>query len=149
MRCGLNNDPGRRPRRFRSRAGFTFAEVLAAMVFLGVLIPVVIEGLTLANRGALVTERKSVATRLAANVLNEFVVTRSWNSGQSRGEFGSDWPGYSWELQTSLWSEDAMTELTVIVRYPVQGRDYEARLSTLVDDSTTTAATGGASSSGP
>lgn len=107
------------------------------MVFLGVLIPVVIEGLALASRAAEVAERKTVATQLAANQLNELVITGDWESGSNTGNFGPDWPGYTWELQTASWSVDTMTELNLIVTYQVQGRDYYVRLATLLDSSTT------------
>lgn len=136
MRFAANRNCARK-RPVASRAGFTFAEVLAAMVFLGVLIPVVIEGLALANRAATVAERKSIAAQLAANELNELVVTGDWENGQNTGDFGPDWPGYTWELQTSAWSADAMTELNLIVTYQVQGRDYFVRLATLMDSSST------------
>ncbi|MCP5521829.1 MAG: hypothetical protein H7A46_09815 [Verrucomicrobiales bacterium] len=111
--------------------------MLAAMVFLGVLIPVVIEGLGLASRAGEVAERKSIAAQLAANQLNELIVTGEWESGQNSGDFGLEWPGYSWQLQSSTWSVDTMTELDLIVTYQVQGRDYFVRLATLVDSSTT------------
>jgi hypothetical protein len=111
--------------------------VLAAMVFLGVLIPVVIEGLGVASRAGEVAERKTIASQLAANKLNEMVVTGDWESGQNSGDFGLDWPGYNWELQNGTWSVDSMTELNLVVSYQVQGRDYFVRLTTLVDSSIT------------
>lgn len=144
MRCGSNNRCNRpssgisRAEVRRRAGGFTFAEVLAAMVFLGVLIPVVVEGLALANRAALVAERQSVAAQLAGNLLNNLVVSQTWDSGQASGDFGEDWPGYSWQLLTGSWTEDTMTQLTVVVSYQVQGRDYEVSLTTLVDDTETT-----------
>lgn len=85
MHCASNNVSGRRPRFRAERGGFTFAEVLAAMVFLAVLVPVVIEGLTLANRAAEVAERKTIATQLAANKLNEIVITEAWSATNSSG----------------------------------------------------------------
>jgi len=137
MHFAANRNSAPRRRCAASRAGFTFAEVLAAMVFLGVLIPVVIEGLGLASRAGEVAERKSIAAQLAANQLNELIVTGEWESGQNSGDFGLEWPGYSWQLQNSTWSVDTMTELDLIVTYQVQGRDYFVRLATLVDSSTT------------
>ncbi|MCP5528438.1 MAG: type II secretion system protein [Verrucomicrobiales bacterium] len=136
MHCASNNVSGRRPRFRAERGGFTFAEVLAAMVFLAVLVPVVIEGLTLANRAAEVAERKTIATQLAANKLNEIVITEAWSATNSSGDFGEVWPGFRWESTSRTWSEDAMTELAVVVTYAVQGRDYTVTLSTLVDTST-------------
>jgi len=50
------------PRRnHRSDFAFTFVEVLAAMVFMGILMPVVISALTLSNRAAVTAERSAMA----------------------------------------------------------------------------------------
>lgn len=135
MRFDWNNNSDRTSKSRDSQSGFTFAEVLAAMVFLGVLVPVVIEGLTLSNRAAVVAERKTVATQLAANKLNEIVVTQAWSETNASGDFGLLWPGYTWEIQSLSWSEGELTELTVVVSYEVQGQPYFVRLATLVDTS--------------
>lgn len=106
------------------------------MVFLAVLVPVVIEGLTLANRAAVVAERKTIAAQLATNKLNEIVITQAWSAANSSGDFGEPWPGFRWEVASRTWSEDSMTELTVVVTYAVQGREYTVDVATLVDTST-------------
>ena len=117
------------------RDGFTFAEVLAAMVFMAILIPAVIEGLMIANRSAEVVERRAIAARLAANLLNETVVTGDWESGVNSGDFGEEWPGFRWEMNQTAWAGDVaagMEELTVVVYYPVQGREHFVQLAALV-----------------
>jgi hypothetical protein len=126
--------PGRR-RKPGGASGFTFAEVLAAMLFLAILVPVVVEGIALASRAAVVSERSGVALQLADRELNELIVNGTWSSANSRGTFGDEWPGFSWELTRGTWREDDMTELTLAVLFEVQGRPYTVRLSTLVDDS--------------
>ena len=131
---------GMRPvvRRTCFRAGFTFAEVLAAMVFLAVLIPVVIQGILLANRAATVSARQALAARLGANQLEAWVATGQWQSGLRSGTFAPDYPMFQWQLSDQPWSADSMTELTLEVRFEVQGRPYTVRLSTLVDTSGST-----------
>jgi hypothetical protein len=121
--------------RGRSRSAFTFAEVLAAMVFLAILVPVVMEGLTLANRAAVVAERTAIAVQLGENRLNELLLDRLWVSAPARGDFGPNWSGYQYELIRGNWPVDRMTQLTVRVTFEVQGRQHEVRLDTLVDDS--------------
>jgi type II secretory pathway pseudopilin PulG len=121
--------------RGQSRSAFTFAEVLAAMVFLAILIPVVMEGLTLANRAAVVAERTAIAAQLGENRLQELLFNRLWVSAPARGDFGPDWSGYQYELIRGNWPVDRMIQLTVRVTFEVQGRQHEIRLDTLVDDS--------------
>jgi type II secretory pathway pseudopilin PulG len=132
---GLTIPASRIARNGRSRLGFTFAEILAAMVFLAILVPVVIEGLMLANRAATVAERTAIGMQLGENRLNELMFDRLWASAPVRGDFGSEWPGYRYELSRRNWPMDSMVELTVRVTFDVQGRPHEIQLATLVDDS--------------
>lgn len=108
------------------------------MVFLAVLIPVVIEGLLVAQRAAAVAERQTVAADLASDKLNELVVTDAWQSNGS-GDFGPDWPQFSWRAESSSWSVDGLTEVTVVVSFETAGRPREVRVSTLVDSTSTLA----------
>ncbi len=118
-----------------SNAGFTLPELLAAMLFLALVIPVALQGVVLANRAAVVAERKMTATRLAEKVLQEMVITGTWQTGAKQGEFGEEWPGYRWVLHDEAWQEDTMQLLIVFVYYNVQGQEHHIRLCTLVDNS--------------
>ena len=121
--------------RFRStEKAFTFAEVLAAMVFMAILIPVVMQGLSLANRASVFAERKRMAAFLANGKLNEIVSTESWSFSSNRGDFSPEYSMYQWELLQPGWEQDNMQELTCVVTFQVQGRDYQIQLSTLVED---------------
>jgi type II secretory pathway pseudopilin PulG len=115
----------------RTKAAFTLAEVLAALVFMAIVIPVAVEALRVANRAGQVGLRKAAAARVGERVLNELLV-----SGQvQRGHSGVTREGdleYRWNLRTESWSEDAMSLVTVQVFFPVQGLDYDVRLSTLL-----------------
>jgi prepilin-type N-terminal cleavage/methylation domain-containing protein len=117
------------------RAGFTLVELLAAMAFLGILMPVVVAALLVSNRAALIAERSTIAMQLGENRLNEMMLAGAWTSESGRGDFGDQWPGYRWELSKSGWEESAaMTELTLDVFYTVQGTERDLRLTTLVSE---------------
>ena len=130
----------RAPRKSAAHA-FTFVEVLAAMVFLGILMPVVVSVLMVANRAAVVAERSTIAAQLGENKLGELMLGNAWTSAGTRGDFGEDRPGYRWQLTKATWQTGAMTELTLDVLFKVQGTEHNARLSTLVDESLTTGST--------
>lgn len=119
------------------RRGFTFAEVLAATVFMGVLIPVTMQGLQVANHAAVVATRKRVAAQLADRMLTEAIVTGEWRDGAQQGDFGEDWPGYRWVLASTAWDEDALQIVAVEVFYPAQGREHSVWLSTLAEEDST------------
>lgn len=111
-------------------AGFTFVEVLAALVFLGILMPVVISALLLSSRAGVVAERTRNAIQLAENRLTELSLATA--TGETRGDFGTPWPGYRWELTRAEWqSGSGMTELTMNVFFKVQGQEHSVRLATL------------------
>lgn len=120
----------------RGTRAFTLAEVLAAMAFLAILIPVVVECLNIASRASEVSERKSQAARIAANMLNESVVTTNWSQSSQSGTVEDGTRQYEWTIQNAPWNQDPMRLLTVDVKYSVQGKDYSVQLSTLVDQST-------------
>ncbi|HZJ17847.1 MAG TPA: type II secretion system protein [Chthoniobacteraceae bacterium] len=120
-----------------SPRAFTFVEVLAALAFLGILVPVVVGALTLANRSGVVSERSLEAAQLGQSRLDELMIANAWTTAETRGDFGTDWPGYRWELTRAGWEGGDMTELTMDVYFEVQGREREIRLSTLVSETLT------------
>jgi Tfp pilus assembly protein PilV len=118
--------------------GFTLVEVLAALLFLGILIPAIMTALTSSNRAAVVSERSVIAAELGENKLNEIIAEESWTSAGSRGDFGTDWPGYRWELKQTAWNSADVTELTITVFYSVQANEQQVQFSTLAAQSETT-----------
>jgi len=117
--------------------GFTFVEILAAMVFLAILVPAILQALTLANRASEVSQRSAIAAELASNKLSELTLNNAWTTSETRGDFGNDWPGYRYEVSQSTWEADNMTKLAVDVFYPVQGKERSLELTTLVTQSGT------------
>jgi type II secretory pathway pseudopilin PulG len=117
----------------RGERAFTLAEVLAALLFMAIVIPVAVEGLRVASRAGEMAERKSVAMRVADQVLNQRVV-----SDPAVGSAGAVQDGpiqYRWRLQEEAWTEAALQVVTAEVTFPVQGSEFEVRLSTLLDTS--------------
>ncbi len=122
------------------RRGFTFIEILAAMLFMAIVIPVAIRGLTLASMVSERASRKRLAAELAAKTLNEAMVTQTWRDGAQEGDYGEEYPGITWKIYSEGWSEDAMNLVTVEVAYRVQGITFTETLSTLAEATTTSSA---------
>jgi type II secretory pathway pseudopilin PulG len=117
------------------RAGFTFVEILASLAFLAILVPVIMGALALANRMAVTADRTNNAVQLGENQLAQLLVGNAWQSGGNSGDFGPDFPGYSWTLEQTPWPQDtnnAMLQLTLHVSFTVQARPREVQLTTLV-----------------
>ena len=127
---------GNRKSAVGNQSAFTLAEVLAAMLFLAIVIPVAVEALHVAGLGGEVAARKSMAARVADRVLNESLVTGSWSSGQQSGTITEGVLDFRWKLTSQSWPQDAMQLLTAEVTYSAQGKDYSAKMSTLADSQT-------------
>jgi len=110
--------------------------VLAALAFMAIVIPVTVEGLRIANLAGQVGERKVTAARIAERVLNEVIVTGQLRGAIQNGVVLEGAQQYQWSIRSEPWPADAMVLVTVQVIFPVQGRGYDVRLSTLVDTTT-------------
>ena len=122
-------------------AGFTLVEVLAALLFLAIVIPTAVEALHVATLSGEVAARKGVAARVADRVLNESIVMTNWTGGAQNGTVSECAVYYRWTLTSQTWPQDAMQLLTVEVKYPAQGKDYSVKMSTLAAPLTTGAPT--------
>lgn len=118
------------------REGFTLAEVLAALVFMAIVIPVAIQGLRIAARAGEVAQRKAEAGRVAERLLNEIIITGQAQQASQRGTALEGGREYQWQLLKESWRVDALQVLTMQVLFSAQGVEYDVRLSTLWDPST-------------
>ena len=114
------------------RGGFTLVELLAAMAFMAILIPVVMEAIAISNRAGQVAQRKAIAARVADRVLNEYVANGPQNRGLQRGTVEEGAYKFDWNISVENWREDNMRQVTAQVTYPMQGKEYSVELSTLV-----------------
>jgi type II secretory pathway pseudopilin PulG len=117
-------------------AAFTLAEVLAAMLFLAIVIPVAVEALHISSLAGEVAARKSAAARIADRVINESIVLTNWDNGTQNGTVAEGVVDFHWTLSSQIWPQDAMQLLTVQVTYQAQGKDYSVKLSTLANSQT-------------
>jgi hypothetical protein len=119
-------------KRRRGRGAFTLAEVLAALLFMAIVIPTAVEALHVASLGGEVAVRKTAAARVADRILNESLVTTNWSNGMQSGTTSEGALDYRWTLTSQNWTEDpAMQVLTAEVTFSAQGKDYAVKLSTL------------------
>jgi type II secretory pathway pseudopilin PulG len=118
-----------------ANSGFTLAEVLAALVFMAIVIPVAVQGLKIANQAGQVAVRKGEAARVAERVLNESIVTTNWSKSGLSGSATEGIHQFHWLLRNEVWNQEPLHLLSVQVSFAVQGQDYDVRLNTVVDNS--------------
>jgi hypothetical protein len=108
-------------------------EVLAAMLFMAIVIPVALQGVRIASRAGEVGQRKSVAARICERVINELLVTGQYLQSSQNGVIEEGGREYNWTMNVDASDFGSLRLMTVQVGYVVQGQDYEVHLSTLVD----------------
>ena len=122
-------------------AAFTLAEVLAAMMFMAIVIPVAVEAVRIASLSGEVAQRKGEAVLVADRVLNESILMTNWTQGTLNGTTTEGTHDFRWTLRDEFWSQDPQSQmqlLTAEVTFSAQGRDYSVRLSTLENSPNTT-----------
>lgn len=122
---------GPSPRRSRG-AGFTLVEVLAALLMMAIVVPVTMEGMSIASRAGILGQRKAAAMRVAERVLTELIVEGDTTQTSTSGVATDGDISYPWTMRSENWPEDPMLELTVVVTFTLQGNDYTVSASTLM-----------------
>jgi prepilin-type N-terminal cleavage/methylation domain-containing protein len=116
----------------RQVGGFTFIELLATIVLIGIIMPVAMRSIGLCTRLGGQSRRKIEAASLAQTKLTELTSSQDWQTGEKRGDFGTDWPGYQWTLAVSNWTDSVVSQLDLTVTWQSQGQQRSLTLSTLV-----------------
>jgi hypothetical protein len=105
---------------------------------MSIVIPVALEGISIAGRAGEVAARKSEAALVAERLLSQSIVTTNWNNSAQTGTLRQGNKDFRWTLRNETWNADLreteMRLLSVEVAYQAQGHDYSVRLSTLVDN---------------
>ncbi|HZL80227.1 MAG TPA: type II secretion system protein [Candidatus Limnocylindrales bacterium] len=118
---------------------FTLAEVLAALLFLAIVIPAAVEAMHIASLAGVVAARKGAAARVADRILNESLVMTNWSNGTQNGTATEGGLDFRWTLTSQTWSQDPMQMVTAEVKFSAQGKDYAVTLSTLASQPDQTA----------
>jgi type II secretory pathway pseudopilin PulG len=122
-------------------AAFTLVEVLAAMVFMAIVIPVVVEALHVSSMSGEYAARKAEAARVADKVLNENLSQSNASIGGQSGTVIDNGHEYRWTISSQPWSQDATMQLTTAeVKFSVAGRECSVHLDTLANPQANTQA---------
>ena len=124
----------------RGRRAFTLVEVLAALLFMAILLPVTVNAVRVASRAGQVSDRKATATRVAERVMNELLVTGGFAQNSASGRIDERDRVYEWRMLSQSWAEDRMNLVTVRISYEVQGQNYDVSIATLYDPTQITTA---------
>jgi prepilin-type N-terminal cleavage/methylation domain-containing protein len=132
----------RKCRQKKSR-GFTLIEVLATILLISIVLPVVMRGINVALSVADTAHHTSEAASLGEEKLNEMLTDGSITTTTS-GDFGADYPAYTWTLQTNQ-RDYGMEEVVMTIVWTASGGQRTLNLSTMISTETASGAATAAS----
>ena len=109
------------PARWLRTAGFTFLELLVALAILGSSFVVLLSAHSSATRQEARARRLMTATLLAREMLTETEVEGFPELGGDAGDFGEEFPGYTWQREVLTTPFDLAREVHVMVSWPDRG----------------------------
>jgi prepilin-type N-terminal cleavage/methylation domain-containing protein len=117
------------------RRGFTLVEALVAMVVIALVLPVALQGVSLAMQLGADAKLRGEAAQLAKGKLDELTATGAWKDQKLNGEFESQagLPAMSWTAEAGGWGNGTLNELTVTVTYTTAGKTRAVTMATLVN----------------
>lgn len=120
-------------RHIRQHAAFTLVEVLAVLLLMGLVLPVVLRGASLALSASSHARRVAEATSLADQRLEEIILSGNLSAGS--GRFGNPWQDYQWTAIVTA-RDYSLTEVAVVVQWQARSRVQSVRLATLAGSGT-------------
>jgi type II secretory pathway pseudopilin PulG len=113
--------------------GFTLVEILATFVLMAIILPVAMQGISMAAKLASQAKHRVAAATLAQQTLNELVLSGDYEDGDQEGEVSGDSTVYFWRLDVLDWEEeDSMQQLELSVTWESAGSgENTVTLSTL------------------
>ena len=106
---------------------------------MAIVVPVAMEGMSIASRAGLLGQRKAAAMRVAERLLEELIAEANTQQTTDSGTLADGEFTYPWTMRTENWSADAMQQMTVTVTFTLQGSRYEVSATTLLPAAGTTA----------
>lgn len=117
----------------RSKAtGFTLLEVLVAVAILAIAMVAILKA-NVQNLDALTESREtSTASLLAASKLAEVEAAGAANWNEFQGDFGEDYPDYTWEVETTSTKVEGLMRVVVTVQRSGGSGENAVRIEELI-----------------
>ena len=113
-------------------SGFTLIEVLVAVAILAIAMVAILKA-NVQNLDALTKSRETTtASLLAASKLAEIEAAGVANWGESQGDFGEDYPEFTWQVETTSTEVEGLERIAVIVQRSGGVAGREVRIEELM-----------------
>jgi len=111
---------------------FTLIEVMAAVLFVAIILPVAMKAISTSTSVISEAKNKRHATILAEYKMCEILLEESWTTGDESGDFGTEDERFTWVSQVAERESDDMSELSVSVYWQQKGYNRNVTVTTLV-----------------
>lgn len=111
-------------------AGVTLIEVLATLMLIAIVLPVVLQGATIAMQASSSARHRAEATVLAEARLNQLLAVNNLVDFNGAGVFDQAWSGYRWE-SSARGMDLGLYELSVTVFWVERGQERSLTLTSL------------------
>jgi general secretion pathway protein I len=112
--------------------GFTLLEVMVAVAILAIALVAILKA-NVQSLDSLITSReRTTAFLLLASKLAEVEAAGPANWNEFQGDFGEDYPGFSWQVETEPTLTDKLTKVAVIVDWGSDGGGNEIKVEELL-----------------
>jgi len=126
--------------RSSSRRGFTLVEVLVTLLLLGIVLPTIMRGISMASTVASDAHRRTEAAGLAQAKLAEIVADDLWENGNLSGDFSPDFPQYHWQANVQPWAGDqsgvGLQQIDLTISWEARNRQQSMIFSSLAYERT-------------
>ena len=126
MNPGLNNSD-----LFDSR-GFTLLEVMVAVAILAIALVAILKANLQTIDTLVETRERTTVSLLAASKMAEIESVGAAEWSEFRGDFGEDYPGFTWQVETAPTEVEGLMRVTVIVQAKEGVGGSETRLEELM-----------------
>lgn len=117
-----------------NECGFTLLEVLVAMTIAGSVFVILLNAFGTSMRSTGIAEGYTTASYLAKEVLVLLESKKKPSPGKEKGDFGEDYPAYTWKIETNKDPTLPFYIAKVSVFFVRQGIEREIQLETVLLD---------------
>lgn len=112
--------------------GFTLLEVMVAVAILAIAMVAVLKA-NVQSLEALIQSREiTTAAMLAASKLSEVEASGEASLTEFSGDFGEDFPDYTWQLENEPTGIERLVKVAVIVKHGADSVDRSTRIEELI-----------------
>jgi len=109
----------------RRAAGFTLLEVIVSLVLLAAGLVAVVSAFNVSLAATGAADRRTLATTLLNEKVEELKKEPLLTAGQNEGDFGEDFEDYQWRLEISESGTPGLVFVVVTVSWPERGKPAE------------------------